>query len=164
MRGMWLSCLLLAGCATPELSNAGSRVHMADGDATECRPIATMREAEGGGLRSYEANRAFAETRLRNEAARLGANAVRVVEEVHGAADDGRSAFATGVAGLTTPNAGCTNCVMLLARAYACDAPPARSTPIAPASTPDDPPAAPTPVIAPVPAEPPVIIIIQPQK
>ena len=96
---------------------------------------------------------------------------MRLLAEVHGASDEGKGQFASGVAGLTTPNAGCTNCVLLVARAYACGAQPTR--PIArpvqpaaePAAIPIEPAAIPAePVLAPTPAEPPVIIIIQPQR
>lgn len=169
MREMLLACVLLAGCATPELSTGGARVHVAEGDPAGCRPIATMRESEGGGLRSYEANRSHAETRLRNEAARMGGNAMVLLSEVHGASEEGNAEFATGVAGLSTPNPRCSNCVILTARAYACDLlPVAAAAPVVPAAAPAEPAAAPAaeppPVVAPVPAEPPVLIIIQPQK
>lgn len=170
MRSVAWACLLLAGCAAPELSGEGARVKWSKDDPAGCRPVGTLRELEGGGLRSYEANRTAAETRLRNEAARLGGNAVVLLTELHGDSDDGAREFNTGVAGLATPNPRCTNCVMLTARAYACEAPPAQPVAEAPAPPPALPPpavhpepaAAPPPVVVPVPAPPPVIIIIQP--
>jgi hypothetical protein len=176
MRSTWLACVLLTACSAPELSPAGSKVSWSKDDPANCRPVGTLRELEGGGLRSYEANRAAAETRLRNEAARLGGNAVVLLTELHGDSEDGAREFATGVAGLATPNPRCTNCVLLTARAFACDAPPAQPVAEAPPAPPPPPPAPPPPpppaepaaapppqpIYVPVPAPPPVIIIIQP--
>lgn len=150
MRGVVCLSLLLTACATPELSAEGSRVRWADHELPSCRPIATLREAEGGGLRSYAANRDAAAARLRNEAARIGGNAVVLLREVHGGSEAGRDAFATGVAGLTSPTSPCSNCVILAARAYACEG----------SSAPAE--EAPPPAMTPVPAAPPVIIVIDP--
>lgn len=172
--------LLLTACATPELSEEGARVRFARQDPSGCRAVATLREAEGGGMRSYAANRKAAEARIRNEAGRLGGNAVVLVKEVHGESEEGARAFQTGVAGLATPNPVCSNCVILEARAYACERPlpePVAETPhpplkrpraapppvLPPPEVPAAEPAEPAePIIVPAPAAPPVIIIIQP--
>jgi hypothetical protein len=190
MRTTLAACLLLlTACSAPELTTEGSRVVWSKDDPPGCRMLGTLREAEGGGLRSYEANRKAAESRLRNEAGRIGANAMVLLTEVHGESDEGVRAFSSGVPGLTTPNAGCTNCVQLVARAYQCaslpaapvaEAPPPPPAPVVPAAPPilaptappvaepppaaelPPPPAAPQPIYVPAPANGPVIIIIQP--
>jgi len=184
MRTILAACLLLTACSAPELTTEGSRVRWSDSDPPGCRALATLREVEGGGLRSYEANRKAAESRMRNEAGRIGANAMVLLTELHGDSEEARLTFASGVPGLTTPNAGCSNCVQLTARAYACAslpaapvaeapapppmpvvpvAPPILAPPAAPAAEPPPPqPAAPQPIYVPAPVSAPVIIIIQP--
>jgi hypothetical protein len=190
MRGViWGSLVLLTtgltACSVPELSAEGSRVAWSASDPAGCRSVSTLREAEGGGLRTYARNRAAAETRIRNEAARTGANAVVLLTEVHGDSEEGAEAFASGVAGLTTSKARCSNCVLLTARAYSCAALPAAEPapraapprylpaepepalePVPPAApaAPPPPPALPPPVEIQTPGEPPVIILLQPQK
>ncbi|APR84724.1 Hypothetical protein A7982_10073 [Minicystis rosea] len=173
--------LFMTACVPAELSPEGAKVKWSQEDPAGCRALGTLREAEGGGLRSYDTNKTAAEARLRNEAARLGANAMVLLTEVHGDSEEGAQSFATGVAGLSTPNPRCTNCVLLTARAYACElpapvaekpaAPPPAAPPIAlpeapppaaPAAEPPPAPAASPPIIIQTPVAPPVIIIIQP--
>lgn len=175
MRSLLVACLLLTACYSgAELSHAGARVVMADFEPPGCRALGTVREAEGGGLRSYITNRELAEARLRNQAATLGGNALMVIDEERGDTDVGAARFATGVAGMTTPNTRCTNCVEVTARVYACAAQPTPE-PVADAPRlgwPAAPLAAPTTPTgswgsqpswgAPPTAPPPIIIILQP--
>ncbi len=126
------------------------------GSATSgCRLIGTVRQTEGGGLRTLAENRAIVGTRLRNEAARIGGNALSVIEETRGDSDEGELAFATGVTGLATPNVRCTNCVLVTARVLQCEG-LAPVTPIAPAVPGDSEECVPTmPAPAPLPPRPP---------
>ncbi|MFT3766594.1 MAG: DUF4156 domain-containing protein [Minicystis sp.] len=180
-RFLWASLMMLTACSVPELNTEGARVRWSPDDPAGCRPVGTLRETEGGGLRSYDANKAAAQNRIRNEAAKLGANAVVLLTEVHGDSEEGAQSFSNGVPGLSTPNPRCSNCVLLTARAYACDLPPAQPVAETPAPKPVAPPimappltlpppepaaepqpAAPPVIVVPAPAAPPVIIIIQP--
>jgi outer membrane protein OmpA-like peptidoglycan-associated protein len=115
---------LVAGCNTAEpqppvtpVAHAGSGVQVAAG----CRVIGTIRDAEGGGMNSFDQNRATVETRLRYEAGRIGGNDISVIREVRGDNDQGILSFPSGVPGATVPNAGCTNCVALTAQVLQCD-------------------------------------------
>jgi hypothetical protein len=124
MRRLLLAGLLLAGCGVPEITGPGSRVRVMERSneaPAGCRMVGTIREAEGGGLRTLEDNRVAVETRLRNEAGRLGANTLAVIDEERGDTDLGALRFSSGVAGMTTPNAGCSNCVLLTAHVFQCD-------------------------------------------
>jgi hypothetical protein len=125
MRAILLGCLLLAGCEAAELAE-DVRVRPIAEAPPGCRMIGTVRDAEGGGLRSFAANRARVETRLREEAARLGGDSLAVIDEKRGDTDEGQAAFANGVAGLTTPASRCSNCVALAAHVFQCgpEAPP----------------------------------------
>jgi hypothetical protein len=116
-----VGCLVLAGCETGELTNGGARVLPIDDAPAGCRLIGTLRDKEGGGLRSFAENRWLLETRLRNEAARLGGNSMSVVSEKRGDTDEGQLDFASGVAGLSTPASRCSNCVLVTARVFACE-------------------------------------------
>jgi len=177
MRTLLVGCLVLTACSMPELSAGGAQVQWSDGDPAGCRTVATLHELEGGGLRTYASNKTAAEARLRNEAARRGANAMVLLAEVHGNSEEGARAFDNGVPGLSTPNARCTNCVALMARAYACSSLPALpvaeppevkpAPPVVVAPPPEpvvQPPVQPAPIyVVPAPETPPVIIIIQPE-
>lgn len=125
MRAILVGCLLLAGCETAELTNGGAQVRALNDAPAGCRLIGTLREAEGGGLRSFERNRWLVETRLRNEAARIGGNSMSVVSEQRGDTDEGQLEFITGNPGLATPNPRCTNCVLVTAHVFQCDGLPA---------------------------------------
>jgi outer membrane protein OmpA-like peptidoglycan-associated protein len=130
---------LVAGCTTAEpevtvVAQAGS-VQVAAG----CRVIGTIRDAEGGGGRSFEQNRATVEARLRYEAGRIGGNDISVIREVHGDNDEGVLSFPSGVPGVPVPNAGCSNCVALTAQVLQCEgrsAPPVMAAQPAPVSPP----------------------------
>jgi Domain of unknown function (DUF4156) len=187
MRRLILGCLLLAGCSTAEITGEGSRVQVtqrANEVPAGCHMVGTIRDVEGGGLHSLEDNRVAAETRLRNEAGRLGGNSIAVIDEARGDTDLGVLQFASGVQGMTTPNAGCTNCVALTAHVFQCDgggAPVADARPVTTGDTPvppaprppadgcerprapavprPPPPPAPPPVLMPAPA---VTVIILP--
>jgi hypothetical protein len=173
MRRILVASLLLTACSSSELSHGGRAVVVADLEPAGCRALGTVREAEGGGLRSFVDNRSLAEARMRNEAARLGGNSMVVVSEERGDTDHGAEHFTTGVAGLSSPNPRCTNCVEMMARVYSCSgqtpAPiavePSRPSPMPAAEPPPmaPPPAAPPSWAVPPPAAPPpIIIIIQP--
>jgi hypothetical protein len=129
-----LSSLSLAACEPAELTTAGTKVQTLGAATSGCRLIGTVRQTEGGGLRSLAENRAMVDNRLRNEAGRLGGNALAVIEEVGGDSDEGELFFATGVTGLATPNVRCTNCVLVTARVLQCEglAPLAPTAPPAP--------------------------------
>jgi hypothetical protein len=150
---------------------------MADLEPAGCRTLGTVREAEGGGFRSFGANRDIAEARMRNEAARLGGNSIVVISEERGDTDTGAEHFTTGVAGLASPNPRCTNCVQMMARVFSCagQAPaPIAAEQTRPVPVMEPPPMAPPPrapppswtqpswAVPPPAAPPPIIIIIQP--
>lgn len=128
------SLLVVVGCGAPTLSAEGARVVRVDREPPGCHVVGTVHQAEGGGLRSQEQSAALVEARLRNEAARLGGDTLVVTEELTGETDEGMLHFATGVSGLSTPSARCTNCVRMTARAYACAAAgaPEEDAPVAP--------------------------------
>jgi hypothetical protein len=121
MRPILVGCLLLAGCEAAELTTGGMRVQALDDAPSGCRMVGTIRDREGGGLRSFEANRSLVDARLRNEAARIGGDTLAVVSEERGDTDEGHLGFTTGVAGVATPNARCTNCVLVTAHVFQCD-------------------------------------------
>jgi hypothetical protein len=169
-----LGCLLLVGCGTPEITGAGSlvRVTMRSNEPPAgCHMVGTIREAEGGGLRSFADNRLAAETRLRNEAGRIGGNTVAVIDEARGDTDLGLLQFSSGVQGMTTPNTACTNCVALTAHVFQCEGSAAPSAAMLPAPRPPEvgcekpaaasptPPPAAAPPVMPAPA---VTVIILP--
>jgi hypothetical protein len=143
MKWLLLGCsLLVAGCETAQLTEAGMIVQPVQAAPAGCRMIATLRDAEGGGLRSFERNRSIVEARMRNEAARLGGDSLAVVDETRGDTDEGHILFATGAAGLTTPASRCNNCVALAAQVLQCSAhppPPARPAPPRDDCTPSSP-------------------------
>jgi hypothetical protein len=120
MRWILVGSLLLMGCGATELTRQGSQVRALPQAPSGCQLLGTIRDAEGGGLRSFASNRAIVQARLRNEAARIGGNIISVVDEERGDTEDGKEHFQTGVAGLTSPNAGCTNCVLLTAQVFQC--------------------------------------------
>jgi len=125
--------LLLAGCESTESMTGQMYVRPAEAAPTGCRLVGTIRDTEGGGLHSYEHNRTLVEERLRTQAARIGGDALAVVEEKRGDPDDGYQNFPTGAAGLTTPASRCTNCVALAAHVFQCGAhPPPAVRPTAP--------------------------------
>jgi Domain of unknown function (DUF4156) len=138
MRGATLALaggllLSVAACEPAELTAAGTRVQTVGQESSGCRLVGTVRQREGGGLRSLEENRAIVDNRMRNEAARLGGNALAVIEVANGDSDEGELYFATGVTGLSTPNVRCTNCILVTARVLQCDG---LAPAIAPAPTP----------------------------
>lgn len=158
MKQILVGCLLLMGCESAELTAGGMRVRAINDAPGGCRLVATVREKEGGGLRSFSENRHLVDTRLRNEAARLGGNALAVVEEARGDTDDGLLHFQTGVPGIATPNPRCTNCVAVTAHVFQCAGAGPLVTPEAPPASPACPPGEAgrvAPPVTPVPAEPP---------
>jgi hypothetical protein len=119
--------------------------------------VGTLRQAEGGGLRSFEDNRVAAETQLRNEAGRMGGDSIAVIDEQRGDTDLGALQFSSGVTGMTTSNTGCTNCVLLTAHVFQCDgrgAPAAEVRPLP--RPPSDDCARQRPALAPPPPPPPL--------
>jgi hypothetical protein len=128
MRGIIWAGLLLTGCASAELTSEGARVQLVHQAPTEgCRLLGTVKEGEGGGLRTMEQNQGLVVARLRNEAARVGGDSVVVIASERGDTDSGMLQFQTGVPGLGTPSPRCTNCIELTARIYQCGGPAAGS-------------------------------------
>jgi hypothetical protein len=174
MRRAFFLFLLLSGCASSELSAAGAKVQLTGTETAGCRPLGAVREAVGGGFRSFEASRAEVEARLRNEAGRLGGNTLLITSEEHGDTDSGALTFSSGVPGVSTPNTRCTNCVLMTARVFSCPSQPAVQAAARPAAPPPPPlprlmplpdappPAAPPPAQYPAAAPPTVIIIVPP--
>jgi hypothetical protein len=148
-RAFFFLVAVLAGCGGAELSSEGARVQLTGAEAAGCRPLGSLREMEGGGLRSMDTTRAEVQARLRNEAARLGGNALVITSEARGDTDEGALNFETGNAGLTTPNPRCSNCVLMTARVFSC---PSQAAPIV--ARPEAPPAPLPPRVAPLPPPP----------
>jgi len=129
--------LLLAGCCETESMSGQVYARPAEVAPAGCRLVGTVRDAEGGGLSSYEHNRSIVEGRLRQEAARLGGDSLAVVKETRGDTDDGYAAeFQTGVPGLGTPASPRPHRVALDANVLQCRAPP--PPPVRPAAPPRD--------------------------
>ena len=125
--------LLLAGCDATETMTGTMVVRPVEAAPAGCRLVGTVRDAEGGGLGSFEHNQSLVESRLRTQAARLGGDALAVIDEQRGDTDEGYQAFPTGAAGLSTPASRCTNCVALAAHVFQCSAhPPPAVRPAAP--------------------------------